>query len=239
MDNKNHTVMHLVGLSSIALGLAFMISPNNHSALAQQLNSSNSGGNSSSGTNKTISITMTPNTQQQQQQNTYSMGMRSGLQNQNWTGSISLFSPMLDMFKSKIHTTLNSAITSAISAVGGAAGSNASAAAVAAFIHPENGFLVYNVFVLDPNNTIHRIIVDPGNGKVLSNQPMSMMEMMSMMHPSMGMGTDGMMMDNGMGMMQHGMMMGGGAPDMGMMGRPGMMVDRSMMDDGMGMMGSH
>jgi hypothetical protein len=238
MDNKNHTVMHLVGLSSIALGLAFMISPNNHSALAQQLNSSNSGGNSSSGTNKTISITMTPNTQQQQ--NTYSMGMRSGLQNQNWTGSISLFSPMLDMFKSKIHTTLNSAITSAISAVGGgAAGSNASAAAVAAFIHPENGFLVYNVFVLDPNNTIHRVIVDPGNGKVLSNQPMSMMEMMFMMHPSMGMGTDAMMMNNGMGMMQHGMMVGGGAPAMGMMGRPGMMVDRSMMDDGMGMMGSH
>jgi hypothetical protein len=215
-----------------------MISPNNHSALAQQLNSSNSGGNSSSGTNKTISITMTPNTQQQQ--NTYSMGMRSGLQNQNWTGSISLFSPMLDMFKSKIHTTLNSAITSAISAVGGgAAGSNASAAAVAAFIHPENGFLVYNVFVLDPNNTIHRVLVDPGNGKVLSNQPMSMMEMMFMMHPSMGMGTDAMMMNNGMGMMQHGMMMGGGAPAMGMMGRPGMMVDRSMMDDGMGMMGSH
>jgi hypothetical protein len=238
MDNKNHTVMHLVGLSSIALALAFMISPNNHSALAQQLNSSN---------NKTISITMTPNTQQQQQQNTYSMGMRSGLQNQNWTGSISLFSPMLDMFKSKIHTTLNSAITSAISAVGGgAAGSNASAAAVAAFIHPENGFLVYNVFVLDPNNTIHRIIVDPGNGKVLSNQPMSMMEMMSMMHPSMGMGMGGMMMgqpgmmmDNGMGMMQHGMMMGGGGPGMMMGPQHDMMMDRGMMDHGMGMMGWH
>jgi hypothetical protein len=231
MDNKNHTVMHLVGLSSITLALAFMISPNNHSALAQQLNSSN---------NKTISITMTPNTQQQQQ-NTYSMGTRSGLQNQNWTGSISLFSPMLDMFKSKIHTTLNSAITSAISAVGGgAAGSNASAAAVAAFIHPENGFLVYNVFVLDPNNTIHRVIVDPGNGKVLSNQPMSMMEIMSMMHPSMGMGMGGMMgqpgmmMDNGMGMMQHGMMMGGGGPGMMMGPQHDMMMDR-----GMGMMGWH
>ena len=228
MDNKNHTVMHLVGLSSIALALAFMISPNNHSALAQQLNSSN---------NKTISITMTPNTQQQQ--NPYSMGMRSGLQNQNWTGSISLFSPMLDMFKSKIHTTLSTAITSAISAVGGAAGSNASAAAVAAFIHPENGFLVYNVFVLDPNNTIHRVIVDPGNGKVLSNQPMSMMEMMSMMHPSMGMGMGGMMMDNGMGMMQHGMMMGGGGPGMMMGPQHDMMMDRGMMDHGMGMMGWH
>jgi len=69
MDNKNHTVMYLVGLSSIA----FMISPNNHSALAQQPNNTNSGVNSSGGTNKTISITMTPNTQQQQ--NPYSMGI--------------------------------------------------------------------------------------------------------------------------------------------------------------------
>jgi len=239
MDNKNHTIMYMVGLSSIALALAFMISPNNHSALAQQPNSSN---------NKAISITMTPNTQQKQ--NPYSMGMRSGLQNQNWTGSISLFSPILDMFKSKIHTTLNSVITSAIGVVegatGGAASPNASAAAVAAFIHPENGFLVYNVFVLGPNNNIHRVIVDPGNGKVLSNQPMSMMEMMSMMHPSMGMGMGGMMMgppgmmmDNGMDMMQHGMMMGGGEPGMMMGPQHDMKMDRGMMDHGMSMMGWH
>src|SRR5919202_528239 len=210
MDNKNHTVMYLMGLSSIALVLAFMISPNNHSALAQQPNSSN---------NKTISITMTPNSQQQ---NPYSMSMRSGLQNQNWTGSISLFSPILDAFKSKIHTSLNDAITSAINSIGGtggAAGSNASAAAVAAFIHPERGFLVYNVFVLDPSNNIHRVIIDPGNGKVLSNQQMSMMDMMD-----------------------HGMMMGGGGgASMGMMMGPphDMMMDRNMMDDGMGMMDWH
>jgi hypothetical protein len=245
MDNKNHTLMYLVGLSSIALALAFMISPNNHNALAQQPNSN---------TNKTISITMTPNSQQ----NPYSMSMRSGLQNQNWTGSISLFSPILDAFKSKIHTSLNDAITSAINSVGGtggAAGSNASAAAVAAFIHPERGVLVYNVFVLDPSNNIHRVIIDPGNGKVLSNQQMSIMEMMFMMHPSMGMGSMMMgawpgMMDRGMGMMDRGMMMnGGGGPSMGMMMGPphdmmmgpphDMMMDRGMMDDGMGMMGWH
>jgi hypothetical protein len=186
MKNKNHIIIYLLELSSVALALAFMISPNDHSVLAQQQNSSN---------NKTISITMTPNTQQQ---NPYSMSMRSGLQNQNWTGSISLFSPILDMFKSKVHTTLNDATTNAINSVGGGAGSNASA--VAAFIHPENGFLVDDVFVLDSSNNIHRVIVDPENGKVLSNQQMSMMEMMSMMHPSMGM--RGMMMGGaGMGMM--------------------------------------
>jgi hypothetical protein len=192
MDNKNHTVMHLVGLSSIALGLAFMISPNNHSALAQQLNSTNPSRNSSSSSNnKTVSITMTPNTQQQQQ-NPYSMSsMTSGLQNQNWTGSISLFSPIIDAFKSKIHTTLNDATTNAINAVsGGGAGSNASAGAVAAFIHPENGFLVYDIFVLDSSNNIHKVIVDPGNGKVLSKQQMSMMDMTFMIHTPMGMGMD-------------------------------------------------
>jgi hypothetical protein len=56
MKNKNHIIIYLLELSSIALALAFMISPNDHSVLAQQQNSSN---------NKTISITMTPNTQQQ------------------------------------------------------------------------------------------------------------------------------------------------------------------------------
>jgi hypothetical protein len=186
--------VYSIGLSSIALALIFMIWPNSNNAMAQQSSSSTMGPNR-------------PNSM---------MSMSSGLQNQNWTGSISLFSPILDPLKSKIHTTLNNATTSALTAVGG---SNSSA--IAAFIHPENGFLVYDVFVLDSSNTIHKVIVDPGNGRVLSNQPMSLMNMMFMMHPSMG-------------MMQHGMMMGGGqGPGMGMMGHSPDM----MMDHGMGMMG--
>jgi hypothetical protein len=234
-------VIKLTGLFGIALALAFMILPNNHSVLSQQQNSTNPSGNSSSSSNnKTVSITMTPNTQQQQQ-NPYSMSsMTSGLQNQNWTGSISLFSPIIDAFKSKIHTTLNDATTNAINAVsGGGAGSNASAGAVAAFIHPENGFLVYDVFVLDSSNNIHRVVVDPGNGKVLSNQRMSMMEMMMGPHgmgltgppfppnemmgpppppPGTGMMSVPLPPPNDMMMTRHGMMMGD--LGMGMMGPP-------------------
>jgi len=184
MNNKKSRVMYSIGLSSIALALAFMILPNNNNAIAQQNSSIIS-------PNRPASMSMSSNLQNQ---------------NQNWTGSISLFSPILDAFKSKIHTTLNNATTSALDAVGGI-GSNSSA--VAAFIHPENGFLVYDVFVLDSSNNIHRVIVDPGNGRVLSNQRMSMTDMMLMMHhPSMGMG--GMMMGGGggpgMGMVKHGMM---------------------------------
>jgi hypothetical protein len=212
MNIKKSRVMYSIGLSSITLALAFMILPNNNNAMAQQ-----------------SSDTMIPNRPS-------SMSMSPGLQNQNqnWTGSISLFSPILDAFKSKIHTTLNNATTSALNAVGGI-GSNSSA--VAAFIHPENGFLVYDVFVLDSSNNIHRVIVDPGNGRVLSNQRMSMTDMMLMMHhPSMGMGMmmgggggPGMgMVKHGMGMMQHGMIMGG---------HPGMMMRPShsmMMGHGIG-----
>jgi hypothetical protein len=133
-----------------------MILPNNNNVMAQQSSS-----------------TLSPNGPNY-------MSMSSGLQNQNWTGSISIFSPILDAFKSKIHTTLNNATTSALNAVGGGISSNSSV--VAAFIHPGRGFLVYDVFVLDSSNNIHRVLVDLGNGRVLSNQQMSLMDMMFMMH---------------------------------------------------------
>src|SRR5690242_8071505 len=158
-------IIYLLGLSGIVLALAFMISLNNNSSmvLAQQNNANITSSNNNGGRN-----VMSPN---MLQQNPYSMTGSLGAQNQSWTGSISLFSPIIDAFKSKIHTTLNDATTNAINAVsGGGAGSNASAGAVGAFIHPENGFLVYSVFVLDSSNNIHKVIVDPGNGKVLSNQ---------------------------------------------------------------------
>jgi uncharacterized membrane protein YkoI len=196
---KKHAAGYLVALSCIALAIAFMILPNGSIVLAQQQNSTTTGG----------TMTMMPSGQQTSK-NSYSMRSSSA----NWTGSISLFSPIIDTFKSKIHTTLNDATTNALKAVGG--GSNSSA--IAAFIHPERGFLVYQVCVLDSNDNIHRVIVDPGDGKVLSNQPMSMMDMMTMMHPSMGMG-----------------MMG---PGMGMMMGPRMMMQHGMMGPGMGMMSS-
>ena len=115
--------------------------------------------------------------------------MDSHLQNQNWTGSTSLlFSRILDAFKSKIHTTLNDATTHAINAIG-RVGSNSSV--LGAFIHPQNGFLVYDVLLLDSRNNIHRVIVDSGNGKVISNHTQSMMDMISMTYPLMGMKMEG------------------------------------------------
>jgi hypothetical protein len=195
-----HAAGHLAAISGIAIALGFVMLSNGSNALAQQQ------------TNNTVKgsmMAMMPNGQQMSQ-NPNSMRMNT----MNLNSSVSLFSPVIDAIKSKIHTTLNDATTNALKAVGG--GSNSSA--VAAFIHPERGFLVYDVFVLDTNDNIHWVKVDPGNGKVLFNQPMSLMAMMAMMHPSMGMMGSPGMMGHGMGMMGHGMgMMGHG---MGMMGSP-------------------
>ena len=179
----------MIGLSIISLVLAsFIALPySNRVTAQQQQNSTNpSGNNNSTGNSKTISITPTPN--KQQQQNPYSMSMGSHLQNQNWTGSTSLFSQILNAFKSKIHTTLNDATTNAINAIG-RAGSNSSV--LAAFIHPQNGFLVYDVLLLDSSNNIRRVIVDSGNGKVISIHTQSMMDMISMTYPFMGMRMEG------------------------------------------------
>ena len=127
--------------------------------------------------------------------------MMTGNRGANITGSVPLLPTMMQALKSRVHTSLNDATTTALKSVGG------NSSAVAGFIHPENGFLVYNVIVLDANNNIHRVIVDAGNGKVLSSQSMSIMNMM--------MGPGGA----GMGMMGHGMgMMGPGGAGMGMMG---------------------
>jgi hypothetical protein len=199
---SKHAAGHVAVMSGIAIALGFVMLSNGSNALAQQ---------ETNNTAKGTMMAMMPGGQQMAQ-NSNSMKMNT----MNLNSSVSLFSPVIDAIKSKIHTTLNDATTNALKAVGG--GSNTSA--VAAFIHPERGFLVYDVFVLDTNDNIHWVKVDPGNGKVLFNQPMSLMAMMAMMHPSMG-------MMGGPGMMDHGMMM-----QRGMMGGPG------MMDHGMGMMGS-
>ena len=63
--------------------------------------------------------------------------------------------------------------------------------AVAAHIGETNGYLVYTVWVLGPDMNISRVIVDPTNGQVLSNMPVSL-------HQIMGLGMG--LMGQGMGM---------------------------------------
>jgi uncharacterized membrane protein YkoI len=197
MRSRNSKTTGTTTFVLIAIVLVFgstsaLLTTFTHKANAQTSSSSNmTSGSSTIGTNGSKSMMMTGN------------------RGANITGSVPLLPTMMQALKSRVHTSLNDATTTALKSVGGN-----SSGAVAAFIHPENGFLVYNVIVLDANNKIHRVIVDAGNGKVLSSQSMSMMNMM--MGPGMGMMGHG---GAGMGMMGPGMgMMGHGGAGMGMMG---------------------
>ena len=81
----------------------------------------------------------------------------------NLTGSVKVFPRLSQMIQSKANVSLSAAATSAQTAVG------ANSHVISAHLGVVNGFLVYVAHVVDANNNIHRVIVDAGNGKVLSN----------------------------------------------------------------------
>jgi uncharacterized membrane protein YkoI len=109
----------------------------------------------------------------------------------NFTGSIPISQILTDAFKTYVHVSLNNAITTAEDNIGN------NSTTIAAFIHPEKGFVVYNIFTVDSNNDVHKVIIDPGDGSVLSSQKMTFKEMMWMVH---GGGSEGMIKGHSMEM---------------------------------------
>ena len=82
----------------------------------------------------------------------------------NITTSIPVFPTLMKALKPEIHVSLNNAITIAMKALG----SNSSA--ISASLKSTRGFLVYRVIGVDANDFVHLVMVDPGNGRVVSNQ---------------------------------------------------------------------
>jgi hypothetical protein len=134
---------------------------------------------------------------------------------QNITGSIKLLPAMMNGIDSQIKIRLGDAVVTAEKELGN------NSRAVAAHLGVVNGYLVYFTWTVDtvpptiaiasPDIGLHKLIIDPGNGKVLLSQKVSTMQMMNMMNgmtmnPNiMGMGNM-MMNPNMMGMMNSGMM---------------------------------
>jgi uncharacterized membrane protein YkoI len=80
----------------------------------------------------------------------------------NLTGSVQVFPRLSQVIQSKANVSLSDAATSAQKTVG------ANSHVISAHLGIVNGFLVYVAHVVDANNNIHRVIVDAGNGKILS-----------------------------------------------------------------------
>jgi len=145
------------------------------------------------------------------------------MQGQNVTGSIDLMQTMFNSIISQVNVTLSDAAVTAQKQIG------SNSHVVSAHLDVVNGYLTYTVCVIDPDMNIHRLIIDAGNGKVLSSLKLSLQNMMSggmmnhgMMGGMMNHGMMGGMMNHGMmgGMMNHGMM--GGMMNHGMTGSTGL-----------------
>jgi len=122
------------------------------------------------------------------------MGMMSGMnftRGENITGSIDFMSAITKAIASQIKTSLSDASNAAEKSIGN------SSHAVGAHVSDENGYLVYVVAVVDSSGKVHKLIIDPANGKILLSRELSGFEALMMLHQGMqGGGHDMSMMNN-------------------------------------------
>jgi peptidase YpeB-like protein len=144
--------------------------------------------------------------------------MNPMFQVQNITGSINLKSTILNSIASQIKVSLSDAAATAEKQVGN------NSHAVAGHLGVSNGYLVYTISISDPDANIHWVVIDAGNGKVLSSLKLPWQNMM------MFGGMMGMMGPNMMGnMMMNPSMMGNMMMNPSMMGMMGPNMMGNMM----------
>jgi uncharacterized membrane protein YkoI len=136
--------------------------------------------------------------------------MMMGTYGPNITGSVAIGPTIAKAIASQVHVSLANASIIAEKTVG------ANAHAVAVRIGVVHGFLVYIAFVVDSNNNFHGVLVDSGNGKVLSSTQVSMAALMRGGTGMMGSGMGTGMMGSGMGTGMMGSGMGTGMMGSGM-----------------------
>ena len=112
----------------------------------------------------------------------------------NITSSISMFKTIGHAIDSSVKVSLSDASKTAEQTVG------ANSHAVFSMLKPVNDFLVYTIIVVDPSFAFHKVIVDPGTGKVILNQNLPLLKevvrKMILMHSDM-LGSN--IMDNRLG----------------------------------------
>jgi hypothetical protein len=92
----------------------------------------------------------------------------------NITSPINLMNVIGNAIGSNINVSLSDASTAAETSVGN------DSHAVSAELGEKNGYLVYNVMVIDPSMNFSKVVVDPGNGEVILSEQISKEEHMMM-----------------------------------------------------------
>jgi hypothetical protein len=100
----------------------------------------------------------------------------SDVKNFNWTGSVEISKVLRDSFNPLIKISLSEAINKSEVNIGN------NSSAVAAFIHPVQGYLVYVIYLLNDQNAVTKVITDVGTGNILNVTKMTIEEMMFNFH---------------------------------------------------------
>jgi len=100
----------------------------------------------------------------------------SDLQNSNWTGSVEISKVLRESFNPLIKFSLSEAVNKSELTIGN------NSSAIAAFIHPVNGYLVYVIYLLNDSNEVAKVITDVGTGDILNVKNMTIEEMMFNFH---------------------------------------------------------
>lgn len=85
-------------------------------------------------------------------------------------GTINLEQTIIEAIDSKVNTSLTQAITTAEQSVGN------NSYALAAFGADQGGYFTYIIILGTPGTEFYNVIVDPGNGQILSSQESSQKE---------------------------------------------------------------
>jgi hypothetical protein len=97
-------------------------------------------------------------------------GLQEDQQEMTINGTINLEQTIIEAIDSKVNTSLTQAITTAEQSVGN------NSFALAAFGADLDGDLVYIIILGTPGTEFYNVIVDPGNGQILSSQESSQKE---------------------------------------------------------------
>ena len=100
----------------------------------------------------------------------------SDFQKSNWTGSVEISKVLRESFNPLIKFSLSEAVNKSELTIGN------NSSAIAAFIHPVNGYLVYVIYLLNDSNEVSKVITDVGTGDILNVENMTIEEMMFTFH---------------------------------------------------------
>jgi hypothetical protein len=101
-------------------------------------------------------------------------GLQEDQQEMTINGTINLEQTIIEAIDSKVNTSLTQAITTAEQSAG------INSFALAAFGADIGGDLVYMIILGTPGTEFYNVIVDPGNGQILSSQKSSQKEIEEM-----------------------------------------------------------